>query len=329
MKHSIVSRAVALAVVAVAILGCKPTSHGASAPLAASLIFDNGSPEAREALATTVDFLLTDDNFARWEEAQSNLEELPRTAIQSGGGSGRNAVDRAVTRLESSPPARGAIERTGLSVRDFVLETIALAQASEVVETGKSTTAAPVPQDNFRFIQKYRGRVLLARREDRLTREQAEAFDMHVDTSESASPEMNTRMDEGDADHATEMRSGYDTTYTQDATQDSVRDTVPPPTALGLPARRLPGGWRQGQLGDASLERLKLGIVHDEPARVIQFHLRDKLLRSHDAGFLERMRREPSLHRRRLILALFQQDLKQVRDSLRIETGSRNIHDAL
>ena len=66
-----------------AILGCKPTSHGASDPLAASLIFDNGSPEAREALATTVDFLLTDDNFARWEEAQSNLEELPRTAIQS------------------------------------------------------------------------------------------------------------------------------------------------------------------------------------------------------------------------------------------------------
>jgi hypothetical protein len=324
VKHPIVSRALALAVVAMAILGCKPTSRGASDPLAASLIFDNGSPEAREALATTVDFLLTDDNFARWEEAQNNLEELPRTAIQSGRASGRNAVDRAVTRLESSPRARSAIERTGLSVRDFVLETIALAQASEVVETGKSTTAAPVSQDNFRFIQKYRGRVLLARREDRLAREQAEAFDMHVDTSESVSPEMNMRMDEGDAEHATEMRSGYDTTYMQ----DTVRDTVPPPMALGLPARRLPGGWGRGQLGDASLERLKLRIVHDEPARVIQFHLRDQLLRSHDARLLERMRREPSLHRRRLILALFQQDLKQVGDSLRIEAGSRNIHDA-
>jgi hypothetical protein len=272
-----------------AILGCKPASHGASDALAGSLIFDNGSPEAREALATTVDFLLTDDNFARWEEAQSNLEELPRAAIQSGSASGRNAVDRAVTRLESSPRARRAIERTGLSVRDFVLETIALAQASEVVETGKSTTAGPVPQDNFQFIQKFRGRVLLARREDRLAREQAEAFDMHVDTSESVSQDMNMRVDGGDAANATEMRSGYDTTDMQNTTPDSVRDTVPPPMALGLPARRLPDGWRRGQLGYASLERLKLRIVHDEPARVIQFHLRDQLLRSGDPRLLQRV----------------------------------------
>ena len=306
VKHPIVSRAVALAVVVMAILGCKPASHGASDALAGSLIFDNGSPDAREALATTVDFLLTDDNFARWEEAQSNLEELPRTAIQSGDASGRNAVDRAVTRLESSPRARRAIERTGLSVRDFVLETIALAQASEVVETGKSTTAGPVPQDNFQFIQKFRGRVLLARREDRLAREQAEAFDMHVDTSESVSQDMNMRMDGGDAEHATEMRGGHDTTDMQDTTPDSVRDTVPPPTALGLPARRLPDGWRRGQLGYASLERLKLRIVHDQPARVIQFHLRDELLRSGDPRLLERVRREPSFHRGRLIFALLQ-----------------------
>jgi len=304
VKHPIVPRAVALAVVAMAILGCKPASHGATDALAGSLIFDNGSPEAREALTTPVDFLLTDDNFARWEEAQSNLEELPRVAIQSGDASGRNAVDRAVTRLESSPRARRAIERTGLSVRDFVLETIALAQASEVVETGKSTTAGPVPQDNFQFIQRFRGRVLLARREDRLAREQAEAFDMHVDTSESVSQDM--RMGGGDTEDATEMRSGYDTTDMQNTTPDSVRDTVPPPTALGLPARRLPDGWRRGQLGYASRERLKLRIVHDEPARVIQFHLRDELLRSGDPRLLQRVRREPSFHRGRLIFALLQ-----------------------
>jgi len=264
VKHLTVLRAVALAVVAIATLGCKPTSHGASDPLAASLIFDNGSPEAREALATTIDFRLTDDNFARWEQAQSNLEELPRSAIQSAGASGRSAVDRAVTRLESSPRARRAIERTGLSVRDFVLETIALAQASEVVETGKTTSAAPIPQDNFQFVQKYRGRVLLARREDRLAREQAEAFEMHVDTSESGSPDMNMRMDEGDAGHAAEMRSGYDTATMRDTAQDSPRDTVPALAALWLPARRSPGGWRRGQLRDASLERLKLRIVHEE-----------------------------------------------------------------
>jgi hypothetical protein len=217
-------RAVALGALAIATVGCERSGYGASDPLAASLIFDNGSPEAREALATTVDFRLTEDNFARWEEAQGNLEDLPRSAIQSGLSSGRNAVDRAVSRLESSPRARRAIERAGLSVRDFVLETIALAQASEVVETGKSTTATAIPPENYQFVQRYRGRVLLARRDDRLAREQAEAFDMQVDTSESSNPDVHMEMD---AQPTVEMRNGDDSAEVQDTTHDSARDTVP------------------------------------------------------------------------------------------------------
>jgi hypothetical protein len=208
-------------------VGCKRSDASASDPLAASLIFDNGSPEAREALATTVDFRLTEENFARWEQAQSNLEDLPRSAIESGASSGTTAIDRAVSRLETSPRARRAIERTGLSARDFVLETIALAQASEAVETGKSTSSTPIPPDNFQFVQRYRGRVLLARREDRLAREQAEAFDMRVDTSENSNPEMKMQMGGGESGHAAEMRSSHDTAGAQDTTHDPVRDTVP------------------------------------------------------------------------------------------------------
>lgn len=230
--HLTLSRAGALAVLALAIAGCKRNSDGPSDPLATSLIFDNGSSEARQALATTVEFRLTEDNFARWEEAQNNLDDLPRSAIQSGVASGRNAVDRAVARLESSPRARTAIERTGLSVRDFVLETIALAQASEAVETGKSTSATPIPADNFQFVQRYRGRVLLAGRDDRLAREQAEAFDMHVDTSESSNADMNMQMNESDGDQSVQMHSGNDTSDTRDSTDGPVRDTVP-----GLPRR--------------------------------------------------------------------------------------------
>ena len=327
--HLTLSSAVALTVLAMTPLGCGRSSSAASDPLAASLIFDNGSPEAREALSTTVDFRLTEDNFARWEEAQSNLEDLARSAIQSGAASGRNAVDRAVTRLESSPRARRAIEGSGLSVRDFVLETIALAQASEAVETGKSTSATPIPPENFQFVQRYRGRVLLARREDRLAREQSEAFDMHVDTSESSNADMNMQADDGGREDADEMRSGRDTADVQDTTEDSVRDTVPTPLGLWLSARHSSGGWRRRELGNASLERLKLRSVHDERTRAIHFHLRDQLLRSYDARLLERMRREPSLDRRRLILALLQQDLKQIRDSLRVVASSRHIHNAL
>jgi hypothetical protein len=142
-----------------------------------------------------------------------------------------------VNRLESSPRARRAIERAGLSVRDFILETIALAQASEAVETGKSTSATPIPSDNFQFVQRYRGRVLLARREDRLAREQAEAFDMHVDTSESSDSDRNMQTDDGDAEHTAETHSGADTAGRQDTTHDSVRDTVPASRVLWVPAR--------------------------------------------------------------------------------------------
>jgi hypothetical protein len=322
------SRAVALAVIGVAIAGCKRSSDGASNPLATSLIFDNGSPEAREALATTVDFRLTEDNFARWVEAQSNLEALPGRALQPGVASGRNAIDRAVNRLETSPGARRAIERAGLSVRDFVLETIALAQASEVVETGKSASGAPVPPDNYQFVQRYRGRVLLARHEDRLAREQAEAFDMQVDTSMNATPDASMQMDVDEARPVPEPRSGDDSAEVQDTTDDSVRDTVPAPIALGLTARQSRGWRRRGELGNARLEGLKLRIVHEERLRAVRFHLRDQLLRSYYPRLLERVRREPSLHGRRPIFALLQQDLEQIGDSLRVEPRSRYIHDA-
>jgi hypothetical protein len=322
------SRAAAVVVLALAAAGCKRTGYGASDPLAASLIFDNGSPEAREALATPVDFRLTDDNFPRWAEAQSNLDDLPISAIPSSAPFGRNAIDRAMARLESNPRARQAIESAGLSVRDFVLETVALAQAAEVAETGKSTSAEPIPPDNFQFVQRYRGRVLLAGRDDRLARDQAEAFEMRVDSAENGDADMNMQMDDTDADRADEMRHGYDVPTAPDDTSDFVRDTIPVPRLLSLRGRQpVRGRWR-GQLGDASLERMELRSIYDQRARVTELHLRDQLVRSHYARLLERMRRKPSVDYRRLILPLLQQHLKQIRDSLRIVAGSRDVYNA-
>lgn len=139
---------------------CKREIPERSGGLGASLIFDNDSPDVREALASPVDFIINDDNFARWEKAQRNFERLPRSAIPAGPAAGRTAVDRAVARLESSPYARTAIERTGLSVREFVLETIALAQATEAARTGKSIANGAIPPENFHFVQRYSARVL-------------------------------------------------------------------------------------------------------------------------------------------------------------------------
>jgi hypothetical protein len=147
---------VAVVAVSFAAAVCTGQTREATNPLVASLIFDNASPDAREALTSSIDYRITEDNFSRWQEAQENLDQLPRSAIRSTPGSGRSAIDRAIARLQSSPLARGAIESAGLSVRDFVLETIALAQATESAETGKSTSPILILADNYQFVRQYR-----------------------------------------------------------------------------------------------------------------------------------------------------------------------------
>ena len=185
--------------------GCKREPPDGTGALGSSLIFDNASPEIREALASPVDFRINDDNFGRWEEAQSNLEELPRSALPAKAPPGRNAVDRAVARLESSPYTRTAIERTGLSVREFVLETIALAQATEAARTGKSLSRGAIPPENFQFVQRYASRALYSR--SRVARGDAGAYESNPDVdvmSDKADTDTQMRLDE--AEHQAEMR---------------------------------------------------------------------------------------------------------------------------
>ena len=149
-------RAVAVAAFSFGAAACTGQTRETKNPFVASLIFDNASPDAREALTSPIDYRITEDNFSRWQEAQENLDQLPRSSIRSSPASGRTAVDRAVARLQSSPPARQAIESAGISVREFVLETIALAQATESAQTGKSTSPMPILADNYQFVRQYR-----------------------------------------------------------------------------------------------------------------------------------------------------------------------------
>jgi len=155
-------KGVLTASLSLAAAACGGRNPEATNALAASLIFDNASPDMRDALKSPVDYRITDDNFARWEEAEDNLEELPRSAIGTVRGYGRTAIERAVLRLQASPTSRQAIESAGLSVSDFVRETIALAQATEAAETGKSTSPTPILARNYRFVEQYRSRVARA-----------------------------------------------------------------------------------------------------------------------------------------------------------------------
>jgi hypothetical protein len=189
------------------LVSCKRESPDGAGALTASLLFDNGSPEVREALASRVDFRIDDDNFARWALAQDNLDELPRSAIKPSSTGSGNAVDRAVARLESSPRAKRAIERAGLSVREFVLATIALAQATEAAQTGRSMSPVPVPPQNFQFVQRYTARVLRSRNQERIARAEGGSYDIEFDTSGAMTePDNAEQMGLDQAEHDAEMR---------------------------------------------------------------------------------------------------------------------------
>jgi len=230
--------------------GCKREPREGTEVLGSSLLFDNASPEVREALASPVDFRINDDNFGRWEEAQSNLEDLPRSQLPTKSPAGGNAVDRAVARLESSPYTRTAIERTGLSVKEFVLETIALAQATEAARTGRSLSRGAIPPENFQFVQRYTSRALYSR--SRVARGDADAYNVTPDIGVMSEQTENTDLQMGhdeaehqadmgraDVERAAEMQreeadraaqmSREKAEADRDRARDSVRDTLPTP----------------------------------------------------------------------------------------------------
>ena len=236
--------------VATLISGCKRTRTVDTDSSASSLIFGSASPEAQKALAMPVDFRLTEENFVAWEEAQRNLDALPRSALPSGASAAANPIDRAVERLESSPRARTAIEGTGLTVRDFVLETIALAQATEALAAANSASAGKIPPENLQFVQAHRSRMLLAQRR-RQAAEQSETSNVQSSAGETAAvAPVTVQPAEADTNQSADSlgsgavtgersdrrptqrpqhRDTARTTQMRQPVHDSVRDTLPPP----------------------------------------------------------------------------------------------------
>jgi hypothetical protein len=245
MTHSTLwsARAVA-AVMLLPLADCKKTSQSSSDSQVASLLFDVSSPAAREALATPVDFRLTDANYAQWEQAQRFLDALPRSAFAAAPSASGNPIDNAVATLESSPRARTAIERTGLTVRDFVMETVALAQATEA-ETGTPPSGVSVPAENVQFIQRYRSRILRARADARATSAPSDAYSdadttsvgvgaqTSVDIAPADQQRADVRTDDstsaGERGQSTDSvrRDGHVDERVRRPPADTVRDTIP------------------------------------------------------------------------------------------------------
>lgn len=95
-----------------------------------SLLTSSGG-EVSLADGTHLDFLITSDRFKQWDAARRGFSRGASTrfgALLKPSAPTERTIQRAISYLESESNARQAIERTGMTVRDFVLMTVALEQ---------------------------------------------------------------------------------------------------------------------------------------------------------------------------------------------------------
>lgn len=218
MRLSSVAVSIALALGAAGCKKSEPSQDSADGFLASA------SAEAKDALAAPIAYALTEENFARWEIAQANLERIPQGEFARAAPTEGTAVDRAIARLEGSPRAKRAIEAAGLSVRDFVLETVALAQAIQASQTGRSTVASGVAAGNFAFVERYRERIRRSGLESGLARQSG---DSEV-TDPNTVAELRAANADRIADSISEARDSAESRQdrsSRDSSPDSLQDT--------------------------------------------------------------------------------------------------------
>ncbi|HEU4748648.1 MAG TPA: hypothetical protein VFS56_09120, partial [Gemmatimonadaceae bacterium] len=165
-----------------------------------------------------------------WEIAQRNLDRLPRSAFPAERREGRgNVIDRAVARLESSPRARTTIEATGLTVRDFVLQTVALAQATEAAQGGRVAGAGLVPPENFRFVERHRQRIIRAQTAARLARRNAERAESQTDIEQDTTSDSGIAVSSDSISRESRSEQSEDATKKQSDSAQADNDTGGPP----------------------------------------------------------------------------------------------------
>lgn len=100
-----------------------------------------------------IDYDLTSDNYRRWLAANDALDSAriepavrldPRSATD-------DDIDRAVKALEADERASTAIRGADISVRDFVLTSVALAQSWDAID--RPTRVTGIPAENVAFLR--------------------------------------------------------------------------------------------------------------------------------------------------------------------------------
>ena len=118
-----------------------------------------------------VDYELTSETYKKWLVAQENLKRdagdadlgLPaQRVLLTNPSSG--SIDSVVDELESVEQTREAIESADLSVRDYVLATLALYQATDRPDTlGLTPGGVPICTGNVELARTHAGEISAAR----------------------------------------------------------------------------------------------------------------------------------------------------------------------
>jgi hypothetical protein len=154
VRRAAVSQIAIYVAVALLLAGCKKTS-AANGGLGDSALLSHDSTSValadRPLAASISNYTLDDNRYRQWTIAQQRLDSLgPIDApvrLTSLNPSPAD-IDRTVAFLESRPDTRNALAASGLSARDYVLTTLALAQAR--------AAAVDSETENERFLAQHR-----------------------------------------------------------------------------------------------------------------------------------------------------------------------------
>jgi hypothetical protein len=114
-----------------------------------SLLSSSGG-EVHLADGNRLEFAITSENYKKWDSARRGIDRRVSArfgALLQPSAPTERSIDRAVAYLESEPAARQAIERSGMSVRAFVVTTVALEQEMRLASGQGSRSQEPAPAE--------------------------------------------------------------------------------------------------------------------------------------------------------------------------------------
>jgi hypothetical protein len=141
-------------------LGATPTAGGVAAV----------TPTDAKSVTRATEYKLTEDNFTRFVAATDSLAALrkrdPQTAAFldqqiTDNGSGTRVTDNNAgrTHLENNPAIVNAISAAGLSVKDYFVASIAIAQAERFMGNPKSAPPTPTLGPNAEFLNSHKSQL--------------------------------------------------------------------------------------------------------------------------------------------------------------------------